>query len=89
MINPVTATERAHPCLVLIKTVSAVSLPIPLTRTRMRDSDARVAIGAYRWVGEGGRDPLGVLVGDTLPAPFQLGTSFLEGGVALDFGTPV
>jgi hypothetical protein len=61
MINPATATERAQPCLVLIKTVSAVSLPIPLTRTRMRELQR-----AYRWVGEGGRDPLGVFVCDTL-----------------------
>ncbi len=53
------------------------------------DTDVRVASGAYRWVGEAGRDPLGVLLGDMFESPIQVGTSLLEGGVALDFGTPV
>ncbi len=51
-------------------------------------TDARVASGAYRWVGEGGRDPLGVFGGDTIAAPIQLFTSLLEGGVAVNFSKP-
>jgi hypothetical protein len=47
-----------------------------------------MASGAYRWVSEGGRDPLGVFGGDILRVPFQLGTFLLEGGEALNFGTP-
>ncbi len=46
---------------------------------------------AYRWVGEGGRDPRGDFVGDTRQQ--QLGNlseqrNLLEGGVDLGFGTP-
>ncbi len=57
-----------------------------LSPARMR---SRVQLQeTYRWLAEGGRDPLGILVIDSHQAPIQFVSSLLEGSVARGFGKP-
>jgi hypothetical protein len=80
-------TASVRPNIVYQLKVSATSLHTHASPTHMHPSHRGEV--AYRWVGEGRRNPLGVLGGDILRAPIQLGTSLLEGGAALGFGTPL